>query len=65
MKINKIFKAIICGVIFLSSVTISANDLNDGNEDVEDQAPISDYVPVMLLCGVAAAFVLLKKRQLR
>lgn len=67
MKINNISKLIVCTLLFLSPLTMSADDITDQEGDVEDvpAAPISDYAPVLLLGSVVVGYSLLRKRSVQ
>ena len=67
MKINNISKLLVCTLLFLSPLTMSADDITDQEGDVEDvpAAPISDYAPVVLLGALALGYSFLRKRNVQ
>ena len=67
MKINNMYKVLVCVMLFLSPLAVSADDLTDGNGDVEDvpAAPISDYAPLLLIAGLAIGYSFLRKRSVQ
>lgn len=67
MKINNISKLIVCTLLFLSPLTMSADDITDQEGDVADTpaAPISDYTPALLLGALAVGYSFLRKRSVK
>lgn len=63
---NKIVKIICCTLLFAMPLSVAADDLDggNGNGDVQDvpTAPISDYVPALLIAGTFLGFAIIKKR---
>lgn len=64
MKITTIFKILVCIILLATPIITNANDLNDGNGDVDDTtvAPISDYAPVLTLLAVTIAYRTFRKK---
>lgn len=67
MKINTISKLIVFTLLFLSPLTMSADDITDQGGDVADvpAAPISDYAPVLLIGALALGYSFLRKRSVQ
>ncbi|WP_396192642.1 hypothetical protein [Flavobacterium sp.] len=67
MKINNISKLLVCTLLFLSPLTMSADDITDQEGDVADvpASPISDYAPVLLIGGLAVGYSFLRKRSVQ
>ena len=64
MKTNNIFKVLFCFMILLSPIIANADDLDNGNPDVEDvpAAPIDDYIPAALIAAAGLGYMLLRKK---
>lgn len=66
MKRDKIIKIVIMALLLTLPEITFADDLGNGNSggDVQDvsAAPISDYIPLAALGGLAVGFCLLRRK---
>lgn len=73
MKSNKVVKTIIPFVfLFLFNMPCYAQQLGEDPDDTEDgedaelnPVPIEDYIVPMLVLGIATAFILLRKKEVK
>lgn len=67
MKKIKINKIVLCCMLFACPFLAMADDLDDGNGDVNDvaAAPINDYIPLMALTAVCFGYYLIQKQTMK
>ena len=66
MKYNKIIKVLFCVFFFAMPILAKADDVSDGNGngDMDNPAaPIDNWIPFMLVIGIALVYYYTSKRK--